>query len=266
MTPAPPLPPPPPRNARFLPGARLFRRALWFAVAVCWAIFGTVGVREAWTAYEHESGRREATGTVTATSTKQVRSGKGGSRTLYLIDFTFADEAGAVYNGNSSVPSEKYPELKPGSPVPVIYQANDPGAVQWLYSDADHRDSLGRAWRGPLFGLLMVLGVVAVMDWHIRWERTFARTAVAAHGTVIEVKEQTGNKGSKSWAVTYEFRTPGLETRAGRAMIAVRSQVEGLQPGVPVVVLFDPVRPRRNRLLQGLLYVDPESVVGCPGS
>jgi Protein of unknown function (DUF3592) len=254
----PALPPPPPRDARFSSGARVARAALWIVFALIVVLLGGTGLTFWEDAEEYDRNRREATGTVKATSQREVKSRRG-PRTVYEAAFTFTDETGVAHSDITVVTAPQFAELKAGDPVPVIYQANAPGKFQWLFSDEMRREHLRGAWTRTLIGIGLALFVMILIEVKMRRERAFARKAVAVHGAVTRLREHRGKSGTKTYTVFFEYRAPSGE------MVTRRKWLLGIKPenmpaGKSLVVLFDPGRPRKGRLLESLFCVDLDSL------
>jgi len=210
---------------------------------------------------EYDQNRRETAGRVIRKETKQVKTGRGGQKTLYIVSFRFAEETGEEHVGNATVSPERYGGLAFASDVPVIYQAEDLAGLKWIDSDADHRQSLGRAWKAALLPLIIVLVVGLGIDCYLRLERSLARNGIATRGTVKSITEHTVKGGGKTWSVAYEFHTEKSENRNGYSFIRNREQAYAVPVGGTIIVLYDPERPWRHRLLKSLRYVDPKSLL-----
>lgn len=239
-------------------GARVARAALWIAFALIVVVLGGAGVNFWEEAEEYDRNRREAVGIVKATSQREVKIRRG-SRTVYEAAFTFKDESGIAHSDLTVVSAEQFAGLKAGDPVPVIYQANAAGKFQWLFSDEMRREHLRGAWMRTSNGIGLALFVVVLIEVKMRRERAFARKAVAVYGTVTRLREHRGKGGSKTYTVFFEYRTPSREM-VTRSKWLLGIKPEEMPVGRSLVVLFDPGRPRKGRLLESLSCVDLDSL------
>ena len=85
--------------------------------------------------------------------------------------------------------------------------------------------------------------------------------AIATRGTVTSITEHTMKGGVKTWSVAYEFHTEKREHKNGYSLIRNDEQAHASAVGETVVVLYNPERPWRHRLLWSLRYVDPNSLL-----
>jgi hypothetical protein len=239
---------------------QLIRRLLLLGCVLVLVLFTVFSCRSSWKASEYDRNRRETVGVVTDTSSKTVTNGKGGSRTVHIVNFQFSDESGQEYSGSVGVSIDQFRELSPGSNVRVIYQAHAPASKHWIYSDAEHRDNLGGVWRGAIVGALLMLGFCGFHDWRIRRERALARIAIATHGTVNDVRVLHGSRGPRGWRIDFDFADTEGRSRIGYSDAPVTMEAQVPAKGASVVVLYNELRPKRNGLLATLRYVDKVSL------
>lgn len=140
--------------------------------------------------------------------------------------------------------------------------AQDFGVAQLrrrLFSDEMRREHLRGAWTRTLNGIGLALFVIVLIEVKMRRARAFARKAVAVHGTVTRLREHRGKSGSKTYTVFFEYRTPSREmVTCSTWLLGIKP--EGMAVGRSLVVLFDPGRPRKGRLMESLSCVDRDSL------
>lgn len=168
----------------------------------------------------------ETTGHVTSTFTKK------GSKGHVSYFFGYAFDRGS---GIQSVPRSRFEQMHEGDPVPVTYLPLRPEISRartkaQLASWFSFEDPMLAA---VLVYFIVVMPIVALLAGHVVSEqRALAERGVA---TVAEVTE------SRRQVIEYRFGE-----RTGRFLLRKRRLRERPAPGQPLVVLYDPDKPKRN--------------------
>ncbi len=246
------------RNVAFRTAIRITRWVVLIAFLLVALYFGTDAAIGCWTAHSYGVARRETTGVVTKTFTQEISTGRGNHRFVNTVDFRFTDEVGVEHAGREEVSLRRFKGLAPGSSVPVIYQAHAP-AESWVVDDDEYRSSLASNWHLSLAYVAIAAAVYGFVEWWIRRERRFVRSARFTLGTVTGTMRRPA-KGSEAYIVNYWYRGPTAEVLNGESTVAFAQSGCPIMVGDAVGVLYDPSRPWKNLMLDALQYVDPSSV------
>lgn len=159
--------------------------------------------------------------------------GAGNSAAIVEYEFRVADLG---YRGRFRSTSSRARSFQPGAALKVAYLPANP-RVNW----PAHQPPRGLPfWISPAVAVSSLLVAAGLGLW-LRSQRRLLEEGRAAVGSVTRV-EKIRAKGV-GFRVHYEFRLPGGALQAGRYEI----QRDPPPPGTPVVVVYDPERPRRQR-------------------
>lgn len=162
-----------------------------------------------------------------------ARGGAGGSRRR--VEYGFSVN-GRPYRGSFRVHADRTRRYEPGSPLKVAYLPADP-AVNW---PAHQQPAALPLWIGPVAAACILTVGAGLLAW-LRSQRRLLEEGRAAVGAVTRVEPIRGR--SAGYRIHYEFRLLSGATRTGHFDVARNP----LRPAHPVVVLYDPDEPRRQR-------------------
>jgi hypothetical protein len=188
----------------------------------------------------------------------------GRSRWYYRVGLQFRTRDGRAVEATVRTRSPQAAGLAAGAECGVVYLPGDPAADCWLGDHDDAQDAARRAVTAPLMGVVsggLFAGVLLGLMYR---ERDLARRGTVATGCVIEAGERRGAKGGIGYWLRYEFRLPSGLVLQGRASVAADAYVQCGQVGSPLLVLWDPGRPRRHQPVPALRFVTfPPSPAGA---
>lgn len=134
--------------------------------------------------------------------------------------------------------ARSYPE---GSKIPIVVSGTDPTVfrlISFTRSDAE-RELRRDIVLGSIFTLLFGLGTLGIR-WSVRNSRRILSDWPATAALATSIKTTTGDEGSKSHHVEYQFRVNG-ETITGTTVSA-----QPIAVGDPFDVLYHPERPKKH--------------------
>lgn len=253
----PALPCPPPREIQYPVGWRVIRRVSLATAASISLLTILWGISRGFEAQEYFQNRRETTGTVVDATSHIEGSPKGKHRTIFETNIRFRDELSVEHRLRATISYDQFKDLAPGSEVPVVYRIDNPDLEPRAFDDDDHRAAAKRAWTTPLFTIVTFGLIWVVFRWQVHREFALARSGQAIMGHVTRIDVKRGAKGGHRYNVYYSFDSPMIKPRTGWAQFYLKPELE---VGSPVVVLYDPLRRRRHRLVLDLKFVDPDSL------
>ena len=233
-----------------------FRKALTFAGLIVLAV--AVGSTFLARFLIQLEGRYEAEGAITPgtvenrytrTETSRDTDGRRRTSTTHWVEYRFSPEEGMTLHGKDSVGRSLYGSLPVGATVEVQYLQSDPSTNRVA------QEAPGRAiaWILLLPGLT---GLAALVLLGIAWRRAGRHLRLLRHGRAVDgvVKDKRPNphvriNGRPVLRIRYQFEADGGVCTAEENVYS-RAIAETLQPGDPVVVVFDPRDPSRSRLFR----------------
>jgi hypothetical protein len=239
--------PPPPRRAKWTPGARLGRRLILVALLTVPNVALWLGYRDGSALRALCDHGRPVAARVLHKSSE--RRGKGG--TSYYAEYAF-EAGGRSYSFKTDVSREMYDSLAEGGSCPVTYLPSRP-QTHCLGRPEPILHGLNRGWVIGAAVVAAALGVgFACLEWSLRRELRLARHGEAVVGRVLDLGKVRMKNCMRYW-VSYAFLAPdgprsGTDDVPGGAWLS-------LAPGAELPVLFDPARPRHHRPLFALTRV-----------
>ena len=180
-----------------------------------------------------------ATGSVIDVFSRQERSGRSGTRTVYYVEFEYIHQNREYHNtqqlGNSAAAS-----LNAGQPIELSL---DPSAPQLsaLRGSNPYLDQINKA-RG-IGGVIIAVVILSSLPEivNLKQKQKLNREGILLPGVLLEAKGRR-QKGGYRVYVTYEFTTPeGLTLRRKQNEVRRDLRKKPLpQHGAPLAVLYAP--------------------------
>jgi hypothetical protein len=221
-----------PRKAKWTKAGRINRYVAAFVVVFgLLIVLGVLG--NLLGAHQLKTEPKEAEGSVTR---KWTQSGRG-TTTYHYVRYSFA-VAGQTYRGEAHVPKAKWQELSTGSALEVRYVPSNPSNNRAVIAF--------EPVTMPNWVPLVVFAVWILFIWlslyDVRKESALLQYGQPAAGLVV-----TDNRGKRipkyGWITGYEFQLPDGSMRKGTVQ-----RDRTWMKGQTVCILYDPNRPRRNRI------------------
>jgi hypothetical protein len=190
------------------------------------------------------------------------------NRTRYHAAYVYDLSPGRVRRGEDTIDADLYQQLQRAaqkSRTLRVHALGDPplfhNAV--VRGPADVWKHVGSIW---LFGLFWngVMSIFVYFIYYVPWRlRRLYHSGTATIGQVISKRVSRGK--STSYFVRYRFDAGEGAPRESETSTD-RKRYEAIQHGAPVIILYDPARPRRNVAYDYGLYYCPEAGPTLPAA
>ena len=178
---------------------------------------------------------RERGRDTTATVARLYHEGKSSTP---MVEYTF-DAGVSRVKGQASTPSAVWHALQVGNPLPVRFLAEDP-SVNHPSGWTEQPLPVGFEFAIPVLFLL----VGGLFAWDVRAEASLLENGVPAPAVVTKCSRTKGG-----YVVRYRFRMKDGTPHKGASQLPQRQE-----PGAPLLALYDPEKPRRNKTYPLRLY------------
>lgn len=147
------------------------------------------------------------------------------------------DVNGARIDGESRLQLSAWRELRQGSTIRVRYLPENPHR---FLIDGARQSHMPFVLAPFISSLLAGLGLLCAAA--VRAQRTLLSEGRPARAVVTEVQKHQSKHGASHRSMKYEFPMLGGPTMKGKAAVGKPAEV-----GTPIIIVYDPERPGRNR-------------------